>query len=455
MGNVNFYLKTPAKGSGKSLIYLKYKYNGQVLVFAFGQNINPANWNPNKQRVKNNRITTEDGKHSLNDLLDNLEKTLINAYNSEIKNGIPRNETLKKYLSDFLNQKDTTGKPRLYDLIERFIRGDIKHKGRTKSLSTFRTYTSTYIHLKEFEAVKKYRVDFDTITLDFYYEFISYLEGRGTKYKEKVEALRKKEIMFNDGTIKKAKKKRPVVDLDTNTIGKYISKIIVFMGEAVDLGYTNNLAYLNKKFVVPKEDTDAIYLSEKEIDKLYKHDFSNNQRLERVRDLFVFGCFVGLRFQDYSSIKPGNIIDLDGELFIKVITQKTNELVIIPCNPVVLEIFKKYGENANKLPPSISNQNFNEYIKEACKLAGLTEKGRLLEKPQLQLFECVSSHTARRSFATNYFLDGFPTIDLMKITGHKTEKAFLTYIRVSKLDTAKRLSQHMKKRWSEKMLKVA
>lgn len=61
MGEVNFYLKAPAKVSGKSLIYLKYKYCGKVLVFTFGQNVDPSNWNPNKQRVKTNRITTEDG----------------------------------------------------------------------------------------------------------------------------------------------------------------------------------------------------------------------------------------------------------------------------------------------------------------------------------------------------------------------------------------------------------
>lgn len=67
---------------------------------------------------------------------------------------------------------------------------------------------------------------------------------------------------------------------------------------------------------------------------------------------------------------------------------------------------------------------------------------------------CISSHTARRSFATNYYLEGFPTIDLMKITGHKTEKAFLTYIKVSQLDTAKRLNQHMKKKWEEKKIKA-
>ena len=72
-----------------------------------------------------------------------------------------------------------------------------------------------------------------------------------------------------------------------------------------------------------------------------------------------------------------------------------------------------------------------------------------------ELWQCVSSHAARRNFATNLYLDGYPTLEIMKITGHKTEKAFMRYIRVSKLDAAKKLSAHMKKRWSKKLLKVA
>ena len=84
----------------------------------------------------------------------------------------------------------------------------------------------------------------------------------------------------------------------------------------------------------------------------------------------------------------------------------------------------------------------------------MTEKGRLLTEPDKELWQCVSSHTARRSFSTNLFLESFPTIEIMKITGHKTEKSFLKYIRVSKLDTAKRLNTHIKAMWSKKLLKV-
>lgn len=423
MGNVTFQLKKAQVKSGKSLIYLQFYYSGnKKLVFSFGQNINPSNWNSKKQRVKSNNQTTADGKYSLNDLLDNLEKECNRAYNREIKNGIPNPEILKKHLIAFLNQEESPSSPSLFKLIDRFISGEIKYEGRNKSPNTLKTYKTSLNYLTEFEKQKKYKVSFDTINLDFYNSFVSYLMEKG---------------------------------LNPNSIGKEIKNLKTFLAAANDFGYTQNMIHKNKKFKKTQAETDSIYLSETDIMKLYKFDFTDNKKLEKVRDLFVFGCCVGLRFSDFSSLKPENIKTIDGDKFISKITKKTNEQVWIPCNPIILEIFKKYGNNPNNLPNAPSNQKFNDYIKDACKLAGLTEKGRLASDPGKELWECVSSHTARRSMATNYYLEGFPTIDLMKITGHRTEKAFLKYIRVTKLDTAKRLSEHIKKNWSGKLMKVA
>jgi integrase len=223
----------------------------------------------------------------------------------------------------------------------------------------------------------------------------------------------------------------------------------VFMSEAVDLGYTKNMAFKHKKFTATRTETDAVYLTEAEILHLYNFDLSHRPALAEARDLFVFGCWVGLRYSDYSNVKPENIVDVDGEKFIRIKTKKTKDVVYIPCNPMVLDIFSKYDSRPNKLPKAISEQPFNRYIKEAAKLAGMTEKGRLLSNPDAELWECISSHTARRSFATNYYLDGFPTIDLMRITGHKTERSFLHYIKISKLDAAKRMAEHnRRKNWA-------
>ncbi|MCW3108454.1 MAG: Integrase family protein [Segetibacter sp.] len=449
MGNVNFYLKK-ADSSGRSLIFLRYFYNGKKIDFAFGQTIEPKNWNSEKQRVKNNRFTTTDGKHSLNDLLDNLVRVCNTAYNTEIKNGIPEPETLKRHLTAFINQnqEQETGEKEdeqsgLMALIDRFIDGEIKHKGKRKTEGTIKTYKTSKNSLLGFEkhmqqlAVnqggnKHYQLDFDKITLDFFYKYIDFLSNQ---YKEV------------DG-------KKIAKIVSQNTLGRYIKTIKVFMGEAVDLGLTDNLQYKHRKFAVDWVETDAVYLTEDELNQLYKYDFSDKKRLEQVRDLFVFGAWVGLRFSDYSNIQPENIVLIEGEYFVKIITQKTKELVVVPFNPVVLQIFNKYKNNRNNLPETISNQKFNDYIKEVCKEAGLNELGRLSTEPKLQLWECISSHTARRSFATNYYLQGFPTIDLMKITGHTTEKVFLNYIKVTKLDTAKRLSKHIKM-WTEKTNKAA
>jgi integrase len=432
MGDVNFYLKKAETGATTRLIYLQFRYSGgnqggQKFVYTFGQKVALSNWNPAKQRVKNNKTTTADGKYALNDLLDNLAELCRKSYNEELKNGIPAKRTLKKHLDDFFYQnlvaEDPSKKYTLLKLIQRFVDGEIKYKGRDKSKGSLNNYRSVLLHLEAFQKKTGYKVDFETINLDFFYSYTTYL--------------------------KKEKKLAP------NTIAKDITLLKLFMGEAVDLGCTTNLQFKHKKFTIEGKETDAVYLKEPEIMALYNHDFSGHKKLEAVRDLFVVGCFTGLRYSDYSNIRVENIIETDGEVFIKMITQKTGELVIIPTNPIIREIFAKYEANENRLPRALSNQKFNDYVKEACEKAELKETGRLASNPKLALHKCISSHTARRSFATNLYLEGFPTYELMKITGHRTEKAFLKYIKVSKLDSAKRLNEHIKSNWSKKMLKVA
>ncbi len=420
---VHFRLK-PEDATGYSLIYLQFVYQGRRLFFSFGQAIKPSDWNEKKQRVKNKQTTTEDGKFALNDLLENLERICYRTYSESLKDGIPEPEILKEAMVQFVDknhhpEKEKSSKPTLFTLGNRFVEGEIKFRGRDKSKSSLKNYHAVLKHLKDYAVYSKSKVDFDTINLDFFYAYVSYL--------------------------KKIKK------LSTNSIAKDVSILKVFMGEAVDLGYTDNMQFRHKKFFFQEEETEHVYLTEDELHKINSVQI-DNKKLDQVRDLFIFGAWVGLRFSDFSNIKQENIVKIDDEYFIKVITQKTKELVIIPCNPVIIQIFEKYQHNSNMLPRTISNQKFNEYIKEVCKLAELNEVGRLSSKPKNKLWQLVSSHTARRSFATNFYLQGFPTIDLMRITGHKTERSFLKYIRVTKLDTAKRLSEHIKQNWKSKLI---
>lgn len=408
MGAINFYLKKPEKVSGKSLVFLQWKFHGMRLVFSIGESIDPKQWNNLKQRIKGNKETTKDGKHLINDLLTNLETVLTNAYNNEIKNGIPTPTILKKHLEKFLNkQKDAEKqvKKSIWDLIDKFISGEVRDKKeKKKSEGTLKTYKVVKGHLEGFNKKTKYNLSFENINREFLDRYLDYLE-------------------------KDAK-------LSPNTIAKNLQILKVFMNVGYDRNYHTNSWY--KKISVSWEESENIALSRREINKLYNHNFSENTKLEKVRDLFVLGCNVGLRISDLSNIKPHNIFDNNGERRIKIQTKKMKVEVEIPCNQQVLEILKKY----NDVLPTISDQKFNSYIKEACKVAGLTVTGRLLKEPEKQLYEAVSSHTCRRSFCTNLYNEGVSPVVIMKVSSHKTESSFLKYIKVSQTDAADKLSAH-------------
>jgi integrase len=355
-------------------------------------------------------------------MLDKIENLCLQHYHASLVNGIPDPQYLKDRLDEFV-KPNRRSEHSLYMLIDQFENNQILHQGKKKEPNTLKKYKSTRIHLENFEKKTGYRVDFDTINMEFYYKFNSYL--------------------------------RDTLKLKQNSIAKYLQATVAFMNKGVELGYTTNTAFRTRGFAIKWEETDAVYLSDGEIEALYRYDLSKDKRLEQTRDLFVFGCCTGLRHQDYSDVKPENIFThTDGRKYIRMITKKTRQTVTIPCHPLILEIFLKYDHRPNKLPRAISNQKFNEYIKDACKEAGLKEKGRLLSDPAKELWECVSSHTARRSFATNLYLDGVDPIEIRKITTHKSEKTFLKYIKVTHMQAAERLGERMHQKWGERKQKV-
>jgi integrase len=233
-------------------------------------------------------------------------------------------------------------------------------------------------------------------------------------------------------------------DYSTNTIGKNVKNIKVFLKEAFKRGLTTNKIFEDEDFRVTEEDTEQIYLKDDEIMRLYNLDLSKDKKLEKVRDLFIVGCHTGLRFSDLGQIREENFIENNTQIRIR--TQKTGELVVIPMHYVVREIHKKYE---GKLPKMISSQKFNKYLKDLGEKAkincpvfrSLTKGGLRVNKP-VDKYKMMVSHTARRSFATNMFLAGAPSISIMKITGHKTEKAFMKYIRISQEDNARLIKDH-------------
>jgi integrase len=216
------------------------------------------------------------------------------------------------------------------------------------------------------------------------------------------------------------------------------------MNEAVDRNLTTNLQFKNKRFRTVEEPSETIYLTEKEIKRIHDLDLSDNVRLEKVRDLFIIACYTGLRFSDLVELRNENIINKG--TVVRITTVKTGEVVIIPLKGFVKEILKKY----KGIPPqAISNQKMNEYLKELGEKAELSDdviisctRGGKRHRETFKKHELITTHTARRSFATNAYLQNVPTISIMKITGHRTEKSFLKYIKISQEDNANKLISH-------------
>lgn len=227
-----------------------------------------------------------------------------------------------------------------------------------------------------------------------------------------------------------------------NNVGKYIQMLKTFLNEASAKGINTKQDYRSRGFKVVSENADAVYLSEGELQRLQNLDLSKTERLERVRDLFLVGCYTGLRFSDLTNLRPEYI--KDG--LIRIEQQKTSDKVVIPCHDIVTVMLAKYN---GTLPRSISNQKMNDYLKEVCQLAGLTSieskaqtKGGKRVTKSLEKWQLVSTHTARRSFATNMYLLGIPAMTIMQITGHRTEKAFMKYIKLDREQHAKVMALH-------------
>jgi hypothetical protein len=126
-------------------------------------------------------------------------------------------------------------------------------------------------------------------------------------------------------------------------------------------------------YKVLEEDVDAVYLSWEEISSIYHLDLSHLYHLEKYRDLLVIGCLTGFRFSDYSDIKPDEI--RGGMLYVN--QTKTLSTIVVPLRSDVKAILiDKY----NMQMPQVSNPNFNEYIKDVCKLAGITEQIKITHK---------------------------------------------------------------------------
>lgn len=227
-----------------------------------------------------------------------------------------------------------------------------------------------------------------------------------------------------------------------NTIGKHIKNLKAVIN-SLPLAQRATCEFVEpRKCAKLTEEVDNIYLTEDELNKIASLKITTPY-LDRIRDQFIMLAWTGCRYSDLDKLNSSNIKEIDGVECFKLEQQKTKNRVIIPILPAVKAIMDKYG---NEMPKPMTNQKFNEYIKDVAKMAELDEDVTITHTEQqgrvtrhYKKWECVSAHTARRSFATNMYKRDFPSLMIMAITGHKTEKAFLTYIKVKEEEHAEKM----------------
>lgn len=417
MVNIQFKLNSGRKITDYSKsypIYLRYTLGRKVdLNVSIGFKVLPDNWDEGKQRVKNR--SSIENRDEINTLISNFIKHFETFENSNKVKGItPTYEDVRTYYDSYFTKPIKSKE--LFEFINEFIeKSKVSNNpltGKRVSLGTIKGYKVTEKILIDFNH-EVYKLRFDKITLEFYYDFVEYCNNR---------------------------------KLSQNYIGKHIKTIKTFMLNAVELGLTKNESFRSNKFKVLKEETDDIYLTIDELNRIWALDFKVDKRKEQVRDLFLIGAFTGLRVSDYNSISNSNITEVNGVKMLKIKTTKTGQVVAIPLHPIVLSILNKYNGNP---PKSMPEQKINEKIKEICFDAEIDEvefiaitKGGVKITSKKHRFELVKTHTARRSFCTNAYLLGMSSLDIMSISGHKTESAFMKYIKVTPEQVAIKMSVH-------------
>jgi integrase len=229
----------------------------------------------------------------------------------------------------------------------------------------------------------------------------------------------------------------PGEEKEISTFAGYIKDIKSAMNEAAEAGFHTTTGHKSSSFIMPSYEADTKALTLDEVDLILNHDFTGKPRLERVRDLFCVGCLTALRFSNYNNLKIENIENG----FIRVKQVKTGDLVTIPIMSRLRTLLDKYD---GSFPAPVSNQEFNRVIKEVVKEAGLTytvsvksHNGGQAKVTQVPIYTLISSHTARRTYATIMFKLNVRTSLIMAATGHRTESSFLTYIKATNEDKAK------------------
>jgi integrase len=400
MAEINFNLRKPNSDT-ETPINIIIRYEGQKLVYSSGKKILPKYWDIINQKAR--RVKEYQQADILNASLRSISE-LIETYQKNNQQQLPSPIDLKYILDLKFGRVKIPVKQNFFEFIEWYSyqyapKKQIVTMNETSvtSVNTLKTYTTTLRLLKVF-ANDCGDFDFPDINMDWYFKFTDWCNA--------------------------------VKNYNPSTVGKHIKVIKSWLRKAEEDGIHTSTFYKHRDFRKPAYISETIYLTRTELKAIHDLDLSSKLELDRIRDLFLIGAWTGLRFSDFNRLHENHI--QDG--YIRIKTSKTSSSAVIPINKIVGAILSKYS---NDVPNGYANQYMNRQLKVICKMAGISSNETKVEFVngkrkilQVEKWQLVSTHTARRSFATNLY-GLVPNNTIMAITTHKTEAAFLRYLRKS------------------------
>ena len=390
-------------------IRMRVVFAGQRIEFTTGYRIDVAKWDLDKQKVKNgytNKLKQSAGEINTDLLRQYTEiQNIFKEY--EVHDLMPTIEQIKCAFNERIKRssnevKETEKEEPTLDFwkaFERFVAECGKLNNWTHA--TYEKFNAVKNHLREFD---------EGLSLKSFTE--SYLN-------DYMDFLQKK-------------------DMRNSTINKQMDYLKWFLRWCTKKGYCHNTAYEDFNPKLKSAPKKVIFLTNDELNKLKTVEIPHNkQYLERVRDVFLFCCFSGLRYSDVYNLKRSDV----KPDHIEITTVKTADSLIIELNnhsKAILEKYKDIHFEDHKALPVISNQKMNVYLKELGELAEINDpvretfyKGSKRIDIVTPKYALLGTHAGRRTFICNALALGIPAQVVMKWTGHSDYKAMKPYIDIA------------------------
>jgi integrase len=403
--NLLFYLKKRNNYEGGLIpIYMRVSVGGKRTEFATQREWDPTKWNSSAGRASG----TKEEARELNAFLDTLKTKVYEAQRKLVNEGeVVSTDTIREIITG--RNRNSKMLLEVFDYHNRQMRElvDIDF-----AAGTMERYETARSHTNDFIKWKYGLEDIDIAKLN--YEFVTDME-------------------FYFKTERKC---------CHNTAMKYISNVKKVVNICIKNGWLQRDPFFGYKMV--KKEVIREFLSAEEIAAVYSKVFPT-ERLNLVKDIFIFSCYTGLAYADIEKLKRSEIIiGIDGDKWVSTTRQKTDTASRIPLLPIALEILEKYKNhpkcvNQDLLLPILSNQNMNGYLKEIADLVGIEKR--------------FTFHCARHTFATTVTLtNGVPIESVSKMLGHRNLKTTQHYAKIIDRKVSDDMKQ-LKKKLRMKVMK--